>query len=72
MHIGVIPEASALRGLIARAEMCWISSALGLTTRWPEPYGRTGVSFQQMLGDAQKQSMTLREFEKRLARAEMP
>jgi hypothetical protein len=62
----VMPEVRALRGLLARAERYWMSSALGLATYNSEHYGNQPRPFQRMLEEAQRQGMTLREFERRL------
>jgi hypothetical protein len=64
----VIPEARVLRGLLAKAGVSWMSSALGLATYNSERYVDQVRSFQRGLEDARRQGMTLREFEKRLAR----
>jgi hypothetical protein len=44
-----------------------MSSALGLATYNSERYADHAPSFQRILQEAQRQGMTLREFERRLA-----
>ena len=63
-----MPEARVLRALFTRAGTYWMSSLSGMGTEKPAPYINESRSFQRILQDAQRQGISLREFEKRLAR----